>query len=98
MSLWKLAPTPLLPSQPALSSHCTPAPKLIICSNHQKNRSYRNLSTRTRLLFGLGLMGYAAFGLWAEPRVERTLGMVPTEEEKEDLEKKISVRIRSVEK
>ncbi|WEW59824.1 hypothetical protein PRK78_005305 [Emydomyces testavorans] len=61
-------------------------------------KSYRNLSPRTRLFFGLGLVAYAAFGLWAEPRVERTLGMVPTEAEKEELQRRISVRVRSVEK
>ncbi|EER25738.1 uncharacterized protein CIMG_12025, partial [Coccidioides immitis RS] len=61
-------------------------------------KSYRNLSPRTRMILGLGLMGYAAFGLWAEPRMEKALGMVPTEAEKEELDKNIRVRIRSVEK
>ncbi|EEP77301.1 predicted protein [Uncinocarpus reesii 1704] len=61
-------------------------------------KSYRNLSPRTRLVFGFGLMAYAAFGLWAEPRVEKTLGMLPTEAEKAELDKNISVRIRAVEK
>ncbi|KAI1925728.1 hypothetical protein LOZ58_004929 [Ophidiomyces ophidiicola] len=61
-------------------------------------RSYRNLSPRTRMIFGFGLMGYASFGLWSESRVEKTLGMVPSEAEKEELDKHISVKIHSVDK
>ncbi|KAI1978534.1 hypothetical protein LOZ53_003834 [Ophidiomyces ophidiicola] len=61
-------------------------------------KSYRNLSPRTRMIFGFGLMGYAAFGLWSESRVEKTLGMVPSEAEKEELDKHISVKIHSVDK
>ncbi|KAL2218062.1 hypothetical protein M432DRAFT_640173 [Thermoascus aurantiacus ATCC 26904] len=61
-------------------------------------RSYRALTPKTRLLFGLGLMAWAGIGLYTEPQVERALGMVPTREEQEELERKLSIRISSVDR
>ncbi|KAK2737729.1 hypothetical protein FQN55_000944 [Onygenales sp. PD_40] len=60
--------------------------------------SYRNLSPRTRLLFGVGLVTYAAVGMWASPKVEETLGMVPSKEEQEALDRKMKVRVSPVER
>lgn len=60
--------------------------------------SYKNLSPRTRLFFGVGLMAWAGIGMTASPQVESALGMVPTEQEKEELEQKMNVRVVSVDK
>ena len=55
--------------------------------------SYKNLSPRTRLFFGVGLMAWAGIGMTASPQVESALGMVPTEQEKEEyLEEQRQVR------
>ncbi|KAL1999712.1 hypothetical protein VTN02DRAFT_4135 [Thermoascus thermophilus] len=60
--------------------------------------SYRALSPRTRLLFGLGLMTWAGIGLWTSPHVEDALGMAPTKQEMEELERTLTVRISSVDR
>ncbi|KKZ63803.1 hypothetical protein EMCG_01907 [[Emmonsia] crescens] len=60
--------------------------------------SYRNLSPRTRLLFGAGLMAYATAGMWWSPKVEEALGMAPSQEEQAELERKLSVKVSSVER
>ncbi|KAN0086375.1 hypothetical protein V8E54_000063 [Elaphomyces granulatus] len=60
--------------------------------------SYRNLSSRTRLFFGLGLMAWAGIGLRTSPQVEDTLGMVPTQQEQDELDRKLSLRISRVDK
>ncbi|KAL2012794.1 hypothetical protein VTN00DRAFT_319 [Thermoascus crustaceus] len=60
--------------------------------------SYRALSPKTRLLFGLGLMTWAGIGIWTSPHVEDALGMVPTKQEQEELERKLTVRISSVDR
>ena len=43
-------------------------------------------------------MAYAAVGLWASPTVEEKLGMVPTPQEQAELDRKLSIKISSVEK
>jgi len=43
-------------------------------------------------------MAWAGIGLYTEPQVERALGMVPTKEEQEELERKLSIRISSVDR
>jgi hypothetical protein len=43
-------------------------------------------------------MAWSGIGLWASPHVEQKLGLVPTEQEKEELQQKIRVNIKSVEK
>ncbi|EFR05094.1 hypothetical protein MGYG_08103 [Nannizzia gypsea CBS 118893] len=60
--------------------------------------SYRSLKPRTRLLFGLGLMGYAAFGMWASPKLEQSLGMTPSKEEQAELDRKLSINVSRVDK
>ncbi|EEH19779.1 hypothetical protein PABG_02038 [Paracoccidioides brasiliensis Pb03] len=90
-----------------LHSHCATIllqPQVII-SIQRKNSlpmslwsSYRNLTPRTRLLFGAGLMAYATFGMWWSPKIEEALGMVPTKEEQEELERKMTIKVSSVER
>jgi hypothetical protein len=43
-------------------------------------------------------MGWAAFGIWASPQVESALGMVASEQEKAELERKLKVKISTVDK
>lgn len=57
------------------------------------SRSYRSLSPKTRLLLGVGLMTYAGIGMYWTPKIEEALGMVPTKQEQEELDRKTSVRI-----
>ncbi|KAL4871956.1 hypothetical protein BDV12DRAFT_13989 [Aspergillus spectabilis] len=60
--------------------------------------TYKNLSPKTRGLFGIGVMAWASIGLWTSSRVEQAMGMVPTEEEKAELDRKLAVRVSRVEK
>ncbi|GKZ16564.1 hypothetical protein AbraIFM66951_000203 [Aspergillus brasiliensis] len=60
--------------------------------------SYRSLSPKTRALFGIGVMAWASIGLWVSPQVENAMGMAPTKEEQEELDRKLAVRISRVEK
>lgn len=43
-------------------------------------------------------MAWAGIGLQTSPQVEDTLGMVPTQQEKDDLDRKLSLRISRVDK
>lgn len=61
------------------------------------SRSYRNLSPKTRLLIGGGIMAYAAFGLFLSDKAEQTFGMVPTEKDREKLRDAMP-KIRTVDK
>ncbi|RJE16524.1 hypothetical protein PHISCL_11139, partial [Aspergillus sclerotialis] len=60
--------------------------------------SYRALTPKTRALFGLGVMAWAGLGLWTSPQVESAMGMNPSEKEKEELDRKLRVRIEAVER
>ncbi|PWY74569.1 hypothetical protein BO94DRAFT_589241 [Aspergillus sclerotioniger CBS 115572] len=60
--------------------------------------SYRSLSPKTRALFGVGVMAWASIGLWVSPQVENAMGLAPTKEEQEALDRKLAVRISRVEK
>ncbi|GFF29273.1 long-chain-fatty-acid--CoA ligase 1 [Aspergillus udagawae] len=60
--------------------------------------SYRSLTPKTRALFGVGLMAWASIGLWFSPQVENAMGMVPSADEKEELERKLALRVSRVEK
>ncbi|KAI9372106.1 hypothetical protein BJX61DRAFT_543056 [Aspergillus egyptiacus] len=60
--------------------------------------SYKSLSPKTRALFGVGVMAWAAIGLWTSPQVEQAMGMVPTEEERAELDRKLAIRISRVDK
>ncbi|KAJ5569785.1 uncharacterized protein N7459_009215 [Penicillium hispanicum] len=55
--------------------------------------TYRSLTPKTRALFGIGVMAWAAIGLWTTPQVENALGMQATKEEQEELDRKMAVRI-----
>lgn len=86
MSLWSCVP--ILPSAPSTS-----------LPHHQPQitnprRSYRNLTPRTRLIFGGALMSWAAIGIYASDHLERAFGLVPTEAEKE----RLSVRVVRVDR
>ena len=48
-------------------------------------RSYRNLSFRTRMLIGGGIMVYAVAGLFLSDKAEETFGFVPTDQDKKNL-------------
>lgn len=48
-------------------------------------RAYRNLSPRTRLMIGGGVMLYAGFGLFLSDKAEQTFGFTPSEEDKRKL-------------
>ncbi|KAJ9635987.1 hypothetical protein H2199_008342 [Coniosporium tulheliwenetii] len=52
---------------------------------------------RTRLLLGLGLMGYASVALMLSDKAEEALGMVPTERDREELARAMP-KIRTVDK
>ena len=49
------------------------------------DRSYRNLSSRTRLFVGGGIMAYAVFGLMLSDKAEEAFGLTPSEKDKQDL-------------
>lgn len=62
------------------------------------SRAYKGLSPRTRALFGLGLMGWAGIGLMLSPVVEERMGIVPSQEEQEELDRKLRLKIHTVDK
>lgn len=64
----------------------------------KRKSSYKSLSPKTRAVFGIGLMAWASLGMMISPQVEKTLGMVPSEQEKEELERKLALRVEKVEK
>ncbi|KAL4983366.1 hypothetical protein BDW68DRAFT_191391 [Aspergillus falconensis] len=61
-------------------------------------KSYKSLTPKTRAIFGVGVMAWASIGLWTSSQVEQAMGMVPTEEEKAELERKLAIRVSRVEK
>ncbi|KAL4743722.1 hypothetical protein BDV11DRAFT_177222 [Aspergillus similis] len=60
--------------------------------------SYKSLPPKTRAIFGVGVMVWASIGLWTSSQVEQAMGMVPTEAEKAELERKLAIRVSRVEK
>ncbi|KAL2356432.1 hypothetical protein BJ546DRAFT_838759, partial [Cryomyces antarcticus] len=58
---------------------------------------YRSLSSRTRLLIGIGVMGYAGFGMLMTDQAEKVFELTPTEQDKEKLDR-ILPRITTIEK
>ncbi|KAJ5194099.1 hypothetical protein N7491_001435 [Penicillium cf. griseofulvum] len=58
--------------------------------------SYRSLAPKTRALFGIGVMAWAGIGLWTTPQVESALGMQPSKEEQDALNRKLAVRVSRV--
>lgn len=59
--------------------------------------SYRNLSPRTRLFIGGGIIAYAGFGLLVSDKAEKAFGYAPTEEDKKRLHDSVP-KIQLVEK
>jgi hypothetical protein len=58
-------------------------------------RAYRNLSSRTRIGLGIGLLIWGFAGLQLTPVVEEKLGLTPTEADKAALER-MTPKIRVV--
>jgi hypothetical protein len=52
-------------------------------------RSFRNLSPRTRLTVGLGILAWGAIGLYISDTAEKKLGLEPNERDKESLRKMV---------
>ncbi|KAF2656107.1 hypothetical protein K491DRAFT_715651 [Lophiostoma macrostomum CBS 122681] len=46
---------------------------------------YKNITPKTRIFIGLGVMAYAGAGMLLSDQVEEKLGLVPTEQDKEQL-------------
>lgn len=61
-----------------------------------RDSTYRNLSPKTRALFGIGVMAWASIGLWTAPQVESALGMKASKEEQEALDRQLAVRVSRV--
>lgn len=60
-------------------------------------QKYRSLAPRTRVLIGVGIMGYAGLGLLLSDTAEEKFGLVPTEKDKEELDR-IIPKIRLVDR
>ncbi|KAI1403402.1 hypothetical protein F4819DRAFT_484672 [Hypoxylon fuscum] len=60
-------------------------------------QSFRNLSPRTRVGVGLGLLAWGAIGLQLSDRAEERYGFTPTEEDKAALAK-VMPRITAVDR
>ncbi|KAJ8109690.1 hypothetical protein OPT61_g7269 [Boeremia exigua] len=58
---------------------------------------YKNLTPRTRIYIGVGMMAYAGFGLFASDRIEEYFGMTPTERDYEEV-RKLVPKITTVER
>ncbi|KAF2877562.1 hypothetical protein BDV95DRAFT_559563 [Massariosphaeria phaeospora] len=52
---------------------------------------------KTRILIGLGVMAYAGAGLFLSDKAEEKFGLVPTEKDKEELQKALP-KVTTVEK
>ena len=50
-------------------------------------RWYKGIPTRTRMLVGVGIMGYAAAAMFVTDRVEEKMGLKATEADKEELKR-----------
>ncbi|KAF2475759.1 uncharacterized protein BDR25DRAFT_300746 [Lindgomyces ingoldianus] len=48
---------------------------------------YRTITPRTRIFIGVGIMAYAGAGMVLSDKAEEFFGLVPTEKDKEELEK-----------
>lgn len=70
--MFKYIPFPVLPSTHLLITH---------------PRAYRNLSSKTRLGLGIGILAWGAAGLYISDAAEEKLGFTPTDKDKEELDK-----------
>ncbi|OCK86042.1 hypothetical protein K432DRAFT_399780 [Lepidopterella palustris CBS 459.81] len=48
-------------------------------------QKYRSLAPRTRVLIGIGIMGYSGLGILLSDKAAEQFGLVPTEKDKEEL-------------
>ncbi|KAG6029726.1 hypothetical protein E4U19_000790 [Claviceps sp. Clav32 group G5] len=48
-------------------------------------KAYKNLSPKTRLYFGIGVMAWGTIGLYLSDKAEEKYGFTPSEEDKEAL-------------
>ncbi|KAL4880787.1 hypothetical protein BJY04DRAFT_218944 [Aspergillus karnatakaensis] len=60
--------------------------------------TYKGLTPKTRAIFGIGVIAWASIGLFTSSQVEQAMGMVPTEQEKAELDRKLAVRVSRVDK
>ncbi|KAF2836064.1 hypothetical protein M501DRAFT_960888 [Patellaria atrata CBS 101060] len=60
-------------------------------------QSYRNLSPKTRTLFGLGVIAWAGIGLMATEKAEKKFGFEPTDQDRKELDR-ILPKVRVVDK
>lgn len=51
--------------------------------------SYTSLSSRTRLLLGLGVMANAALALRFSDQIENALGLLPSQEDEKELKERM---------
>lgn len=87
MSLWRYAVSPI--TSPRVYNYSV---------NHGRlSSTYRSLTPKTRVLFGVGVMAWATIGLWTSPQVENALGMQPSKEEQDALDRKLQVRVSRAE-
>ena len=54
-----------------------------------QDRKYRSIAPKTRILLGVGVMAYASIALVLSDKAEEKFGLVPSEKDKEELEKVI---------
>jgi len=74
-----------------------PALKLRLTPLTPQIRSFRNLSPRTRLTVGLGIIAWGAIGLYVSDTAEKKFGFEPSERDKEAL-REVMPKITVVEK
>ncbi|KAF2201059.1 hypothetical protein GQ43DRAFT_472109 [Delitschia confertaspora ATCC 74209] len=60
-------------------------------------QKYRGISPKTRILIGCGIMAYAGVALVLSDKAEEKFGLVPTEKDKEELQRVIP-RITTIER
>lgn len=90
MSLWQYVPSPRLPPPPP-SHHHHPTPLTT------QTRTYTNLTPKTRLMIGVGIMAWSGIGLLVSDTAEKKLGYEATEADRERLRDALP-RVRFVEK
>ncbi len=66
-------------------------------SSLRANRAYKNLSPKTRLAVGVGVIAWGVAGLYLSDRAEEKFGYTPSDKDKEEL-RSWTPRIVTVEK
>ena len=52
-------------------------------------RWYKGIAPKTRIFIGIGIMAYAGAGIFLSDKAEEKFGFVPTEKDKEELQRSI---------